>query len=434
MRMTAPATKSATRPPKATGPLGSARLQRRFVGQNQSAVREHNRCAVLRALLNRGPTSRSQLTRLTGLQPTTVSSLVSELLEQQIILEVGSTAPAGLGRPTIDLDFAPGGVYAIGVNIGVEWIAVGLVSARGQVHAVAEAPRPAELNPAETLSRVIDAVRGLLAQAKAPLERIVGIGVGMPGLVDPRDGRAVDVVDIGWHDVPILPPFRSAFELPVIVANNVQAMALAESWFGAGRESDNLALLFVGSIVGAGLVIDGRLLRGASFGAGQIGHSRISQQTQERCACGHVNCLETLVSEQALLRDAARAGLSLRPPRAMAHSPVPAMVDALIAAGQAGDSAAEGVLARAGEHLGSAAAHLINVFNPTQIVLAGRLARAGELILGPMRQTAADMALPSLVQTTRFVPSALGVNGRIVGPASLALVDCFYTSDHALYV
>lgn len=411
----------------------TAHDRRRFAGQNHTRVRKHNHHAVLRALLSHGPTSRAHLTKLTGLRPATVSSLIGELIHQGIVRELGATVNTGIGRPSIALDFAPHGAYAVGVNMGVEWITIGLVSPRGTVDYKHEFPRPSDVGPVETVALAVAAIHDLVLRASIPQDRIVGIGIGLPGIVDPRDGRAIAAVDLDWHDVSIARPFESAFDLPVLVGNNAQAMGLAESWFGADRDVGDLALLFVGSVVGVGAVIDGRLMRGSSWGAGQIGHSPIVPGFQTQCRCGNVGCLETVISEQAIVRDAVAHGVNLSSFDPNRHLPTQVHIDELIQAGVDGNPAAIAVLARAGEHIGAAAGYLINLFNPPRIVLAGRLVHAGHLIFDPMRRAAASSALPLLVQSTQFMPSALGVDARIIGPASLVLVDCFYTAEHLLY-
>jgi len=410
----------------------SARDRRRFAGQNHTRVREHNHHAVLRALLSHGPTSRAHLTKLTGLRPATVSSLIGDLLHQGVVQEIGATASAGIGRPSIELDFASTGVYAVGVNVGVEWITIGLVSPRGTVEYKHEFPRPSDVGPAETVALAIAAIQELLIRAAIPQERIVGIGIGLPGIVDPREGRAIAAVDLDWYDVPIARPFQSAFDFPVLVGNNAQAMGLAESWFGADRDAGDLALLYVGSAVGAGAVIDGRLVRGSGWGAGQIGHSPVVPGIRTRCSCGNVGCLETVISEQAIVRDAVAHGINVSSCDTGRQMTTQAQLDELVDAGLAGNPAAIAVLTRAGEHIGAAAAYLINLFNPPRIVLVGRLARAGHLVFDPMRRVAACSSLPLLAQSTQFMPSALGVDTRIIGAASLVLVDCFYTAEYLL--
>jgi len=359
--------------------------------------------------------------------------LIGELIHQGVVREIGATANTGIGRPSIELDFAPHGVYAVGVNMGVEWIAIGLVSPRGTVDYKHEFPRPSDVGPAETVALAIAAIDALVIRANIPQDRIVGIGIGLPGIVDPRDGRAIAAVDLDWHDVSIAGPFQSAFDLPVLVGNNAQAMGLAESWFGADRDVGDLVLFYVGSVVGVGAVIDGRLLRGSSWGAGQIGHSPIVPGFQTRCSCGNVGCLETVISEQAIIRDAVAHGVTLSPFDPDRHLPTLVHIEELIQAGLTGDPAAIAVLTRAGEHIGAAAGYLINLFNPPRIVLASRLARAGHLIFDPLRRAAVSSSLPLLAESTQFMPSALGVDARIIGPASLVLVDCFYTAEHLLY-
>lgn len=401
---------------------------RRFAGYNSTSVRRHNRSVVLQAVLRHGPTSRAYLAQLTGRKPATISSLVAELIEEGILEETGSIGRSATGRPRITLEFAPGGAYVIGVHLGVEEIAVGLVSERGQICQETSFRRSALLGPAETCGLVSQAVDRLIRSAAVPRDRVIGVGVGVPGLVDPVQGRVVQSVDMGWSDVSVASPLERSLDLPVHVGNNVQAMALAESWFGVHKDVADLALLNVGTTVGVGLVVGGRLLGGANWGAGQIGHGPLAHhEGRVRCSCGNAGCLETIVSERAIRAEAKRLGIASPSGAASSLATEPDPVDLLIDRGLGGDAAAVEVLTRASEPLGLAVAQLVNLFNPPLILIAGRLARAGELVLAPLRRVAAGTALPFLVERTRIEAAPLGFRGRIVGPAALALVECFYT-------
>lgn len=408
---------------------------RRYAGYNSVSVRRHNRSVVLQAILHHGPTSRAHLTQLTGRTPATISSLVGELLEEGIVEETGRNGRASAGRPRITIEFAPGGAHAVGVHLGVEEIAIGLVSPRGQICHEDTFRRPSLLGPAETCGLVGEAVERLLAAAAVPRDRVVGVGVGITGLIDPVQGRVIQSVDMGWQDVAVAAPLQRELNLPVHVGNNVQAMALAESWFGAHKDVADLALLYVGTTVGVGLVIGGRLLGGAGWGAGQIGHGPLAHHAGTvRCSCGNIGCLETIVSQRAIRAEAGRLGIAAPDPNTASWATQPDPVDLLIDHGLGGDAAAVEVLARAGETLGLAVAQVVNLFNPPLVLFAGRLARAGELMLGPMRRCAAGTALPLLVEQTRIEAASLGFQGRIVGPAAIALVECFFTPGQLHYV
>lgn len=418
------------------GQAASSLPLHQYEGHNSTSMRQHNRGVVLQAILRHGPTSRAHLVQLTGRQPATISSLVGELLDDGILEEAGRSEIVGTGRPRINLDFAAAGVYAVGIHIGVEWVTYGLVSPRGHVRWEDRFRRQPEVTPAATLARAITAVRTLLARATVSLDRVVGLGVDVAAaLVDPVQGRVVRSVGTGWSDVPLAQPFRQGLDLPVAVGSNVHAMALGESWFGVHKEINDLALLFVGTTIGTGLVVNGRLVRGAAWGAGQIGHSRVVHDHLARCSCGNVGCLETVASVPAILEDARQSGLDLNTVDGRLHETGTDLIEALIDRGLRGERVAVDVLGRAGDALGVAAAQVINLINPRLVVLAGQLARAGELVLGPMRRSAANAALPILVEQTRIEPASLGAKGQIIGPASLALVECFYAPGqlHRVY-
>lgn len=415
--------------------LASGVAGRRYAGHNSVSVRRHNRSVVLQAILRHGPTSRAYLAQLTGRTPATISSLVGELLDDGIVEETGRSGRSSAGRPRITIDFAAGGAYAVGVHLGIEEIAVGVVSPRGMICYEETFRRPARRGPADTLGLVGASVERLLAAAAVPPARVVGVGIGITGLVDPVQGRVVQSVDMGWQDVLVAEPLRRELNLPVHVGNNVQAMALAESWFGVHKDVADLALLHVGTTVGVGLVLGGRLVGGAGWGAGQIGHGPLAHHDGAvRCSCGNIGCLETIVSHRAIREEARGLGITSPPPHTASAATPPDPVDLLIDRGLGGDATAVKILSRAGESLGLAVAQVVNLFNPPLVLLAGRLARAGESILGPLRRRAAGAALPLLVEQTTIKPASLGLEGRIVGPAALALVECFYTPGQLHYV
>lgn len=421
--------------PLQTKPV-SAVAQRRYAGFNSVSVRRHNRSVVLQAILRHGPTSRAYVAQLTGRKPATISSLVGELLEEGILAETGRDGRLSAGRPRITIEFAPGGAYAVGVHLGVEEIAIGVVSPLGRICHEDTFRRPSRLGPTETLGLIGESVERLLVAAAVPRDRVVGVGVGITGLVDPVQGRVVQSVDMGWQDVPVVEPLQRELNLPVQVGNNVHAMALAESWFGVHKDVADLALLHVGTTVGVGMVIGGRLVGGAGWGAGQIGHGPLAHHDGAvRCSCGNMGCLETIASQRAIREEARRLGIASPSPMTASLASPPDPVDLLIDRGLGGDPAAVEVLARAGTSLGLAVAQVVNLYNPPLILFAGRLARAGELILAPLRRHAAGAALPLLVERTAIEPASLGFDGRIVGPAALALVECFYTPGrlHSVY-
>jgi predicted NBD/HSP70 family sugar kinase len=402
------------------------RANGRYSGQNSASVRRHNRAVVLQAILRYGPISRTHLVQLTGRQPATISSIVGELLAEQVLAEVGRRDSAGSGRRRIDLDFAPGGVCAVGVHLGIEEIGVGIVSPRGEICHTETFWRPLDLDSAATLALIGDSIRQLLARTRTPPRRVVGVGVGIAGLVDPVAGKVVQSARLGWRDVPVVQTLEHALDLPVHVGNNVQAMALAESWFGSYNDADDLVLMNVGTVIGLGMVIGGRIWGGAGWGAGQIGHRRSSQ--------GGAGDVATMATQRAI-REAFQRLVDEPALPGVGGAKVVDPVEALVDRALAGDDRCIQLLTRAGDALGLIVADVVNLLNPPLMLITGRVVRAGELLLAPVRERAMTAALPGMVEQTKIEPASLGLQGRIIGPAALALVERFYTSGqlHSVY-
>jgi N-acetylglucosamine repressor len=375
-------------------------------------MRSLNRAAILNALRTGAPISRAGLADLTGLTRPTVSDIVAELIDQGWVREelaaVEETRRAG--RRPISLQFNPKAGYAVGVDIGVTRIRTVLTDAAGAVLARASEPvgdpsGPGSVSPTAVIGSVVRTVRQVVTGIDP--QRVAGVGVGMHGLVERAAGLSRFAPHFGWRSIPLGAALRERLPFPVTVDNDVRAMALGQSWFGAGQGAESLVCINVGAGIGSGIVIRGRLWHGSREGAGEVGHTTVVEDGPP-CECGNTGCLEAVASGTAIAREA-----GLPDGRAVYEAAL------------AGQAAARRILARAGRHLGTAVANLVNVLNPEVVTLGGAVMEAGDLIFGPLLETARKRALPSLTDGLRIVPVSFGAEAGAIGAATLVLEQLF---------
>lgn len=429
-----------THPARAPGfpgmPAQNAVLPR---GRSITDVKEHNLHAILSALLRCGPTSRVDMARLTGLSSTTITNLVTLLIEQGIVEEAGkelanpdaraerpSEGRAGAGRPPTLIRIVPQARYAVGIHIGVDTVHVGVTDLFGCLLAYRVEQQPPDVSPEQLLHMAAGMVDSCLEASGARRECLVGIGVGASGLTDPHTGVNVLAPSLGWRNVHVRDILAGITGLPVMVDNNVRAMALAESMFGAGRGVNMLAFVYSRVGVGAGFVIGGEPYRGTQYGAGEIGHTTVVPAGGAPCRCGNTGCLETLVSEGEIVRLA--GVLAARSPdstlaRSLASE---RSIDAVFDAARAGDRDARTLLDERAFHLGTTLANLINVMNPDMIILGGVFAAGADLMLPRIEETMRRRSFAGLGERVALSVTSFGRKVGVIGAAALALDAFFY--------
>ncbi|HSJ59285.1 MAG TPA: ROK family protein [Anaerolineae bacterium] len=401
-----------------------------YAGSNISKVKAHNLSAVLSILRQREPVSRVRLAELTGLSTTTISNLISELLDQGILVEDGLQKPSRprVGRPRTSLRLVPDARYAAGVHVGVGSIRVAVTDLCARPLASLSFAHPLEQPPEEVLAHAARLVRDVVELAGIDCTRIVGVGVGASGLVNPRTGVNVVAPNLGWHNVPVRDWLSRDLALPVCVDNNARAMALGEALFGAGKGVHALAFVYARVGVGAGLVVGEQLFRGSAAGAGEIGHITIVPDGGEPCRCGNTGCLETLVSEPVIVRLAQQLAGSA-PEGILAESLRTGQgseIDRVLAAARAGDEATRAMLEERACFLGIALANLVNVLNPDLIVLGGLCAQGQDLLLPTIERVMRQRAFAGLGDQVRVETTRFGSQAGVIGAAALALDAFFY--------
>jgi glucokinase-like ROK family protein len=373
--------------------------------------------SVLRLIWRERRISRAEIARRTGLSRSTVTEIVRDLLRTELVAEVGTGRSRG-GRRPIVLEFQDDARVILGVDIGATHVAVALTDLRGRVLAWNEATHPVRMDPEGTRALTIRLCDASIPVGKSETQQLIGIGVGVPSPVDPDDPYGLsDLVLPEWEGRSGLESLQAHYRLPVLVDNDANLGALAERWWGAGREVDDFAYVKLATGIGLGHILGGEIYRGAAGFAGEIGHLAIDPHG-EPCICGLRGCLATFVGSRALV---ARAGALLadHPESLLAGRDV--TIAAIEDAAIAGDRLALRVVNEAAEHLGVAVAGLLNLNNPSMVILGGGLVRVGELLLEPLREAIRSRTLVSSVAAAEIRTSELGPQAAAVGAATLVL-------------
>lgn len=393
---------------------------------DQALVREINLSTVLRCLKDRAPLSRAGLSALTGLNKTTVSSLVEELLDRGLITELGLDNSAG-GRPATLLDLNPEAGWIIGVALGVDFASVILSDFVGRIRW----RRQQATDPASGKDAVIAQTLALVDEAIAVSRehgvRLLGLGLATPGTVDLERGLLIFSPNLQWRNVPFREIFQGHTGLPVRVDNDANAAAIGEHFFGAGRQARNFINLFGGVGVGSGLFLNGELYRGSDGFAGEIGHTNfLADPYHSPCRCGNRGCWETYVNQDAIIariRARLAVGRNSLIPRLMAEQNAPLSFPLVLQAAEMGDTEALETLSETGALLGLGIANLISIFNPELVIIGGPLSLAGPYWLPRVEEAVQRTVLPEVRERVRILLSPFGADASVVGAAALIVED-----------
>jgi glucokinase-like ROK family protein len=371
------------------------------------------------------------LAQLSGLSTTTITNLITELLEQGIVVEEGTKAikqRKGAGRPRMALRLVPEARYVVGIHIGVGSVRAAVTDLRANILSSRSLAHSLDQSPETVLAETAQLAQQVIAQSKINPKYIIGVGVGASGLVAPDTGINLVAPNLGWRNVPIRDQLVQHLGLPVCVDNNVRAMALGEALFGPAQNVRILAFVYARIGVGAGFVVDGQLYWGSGAGAGEIGHITMVPDGGALCRCGNTGCLETLISEPAIMELAKAIAkqneqdlLAIR--FGQAESP---SIEDVFAAARAGDIPTQNMLADRARYMGIALANLVNVLNPELILLGGIFAQGQDLLLPTVESTIRQRAFAGLGERIRLQPTSFGQNAGMIGAAALALTTFFY--------
>ncbi|WP_217593360.1 ROK family transcriptional regulator [Cohnella sp. GbtcB17] len=376
---------------------------------DQALIKRMNTAIVLESVLQGAPLSRADISALTGLNKATVSSLVQDLIDSGLVREIGTGQSSG-GRKPVLLEFVAESGYAVGVDLGVNYVRGVLTDLRGGV-AVERTAQLDKTSPDEVFGILRPFIQSLIDEAPESAFGVVGIGVGVPGLVD-RGGAVLYAPNLGWRDVPLQDALNRAFGIPVLIDNEANVGAIGERKFGSGRGIGSMIYVSVGMGIGTGLILQKELYKGAAGFSGELGHLSI-EASGPPCRCGNRGCWELYASEQALLVRAAEAGIG------------EGTLDSLLALAERGDEQTRALFNGIGESLGVGIANIVNVFNPEAVVIGNTMSRARPWLEEAMSHTTEARALNFHLRGIRLLFAELGDRSAVMGAAETAIAAFF---------
>ena len=391
-----------------TSKFDSAYLRRVNCVKTFCGIREHGRI------------SRSELAEITGLSRATVSETVRELLDREFLCEVGSNTTSR-GRPPVQLEVNPLRFYMIAVEVDVGWIAVAITTLVGEV-LVQSREELRTMDYEFVLDLCVDTIRRLLKEQRVEHDDVLGIGVAVPGQVD-LNRRVVNFApNLRWRDVSLAEDLEGELHLPVLVSNEAMLSAMAEKWFGIGKDAKVLVYVSVKGGLGCGIVNDRSLLLGVSGSAGEIGHMSIDPNGPI-CSCGSRGCWEVYSDEQAILARASKAlstskdsflfQLRLAENRRLT-------VEDIVHAANQGDTTASEILKETGWYLGVGIANIVNGLNPDMVILGGHVAKS-DLLFAEMTRVVEERSLQIPWERVCLAPTQLGEKVALMGCIALLL-------------
>ncbi len=377
---------------------------------------------------NHGPVSRVGIHKITKLRRSTISLLTRQLIAEGRLLE-GGRSDNPLGRKQVLLRINPKFGFLVGVEFDDELITAGILDLEPAITYVVSERTDLAHGQQGLLQQLQEIIRRVVTASKLPWSQLIGIGIADPGLVDTRAGvtRICSTIDF-WNQVPLRAYFEQAFHVPVLVESKTRSKTIAEQMLGGGEKQSNMIYVDYGTGIGAGVIVDGRLLYGQNCGAGEVGHTNV-EKSGPTCKCGSKGCLEALVGASAVenrIRQALSEGVSSQVLAMAQQDPSRITAWLVFEAAKAGDKMCWNIVAEVAENLGIAIANLVNLFNPAIVLLDQSLRSAGDEFLNLVSRIVKSKSLEgsSSVLSLRF--ATLGRDSGLLG-VGIQVLDKYYS-------
>ncbi len=378
---------------------------------NRDLIRSINRSILLNVIKTEGEVSRVALAHMTGLSPATVTTITGQLIQEGLVFEKATGDSTG-GRPPIMLALNPRGGFVIGIKL-MEGKAVGAITDLNASILAKDAIDLPDTQVNTSVETLVTLVNRLVQQGGIKKKQLMGVGIGLAGVVDFAQGIVKQNPIFGWKNVNLRELLESRMRVPVYIDNDVNTLTLSEKWLEPGKPEDDFIVITLGRGIGMGIVINGQIYRGKGGGAGELGHIMVDPNGP-RCDCGRRGCLETLLSDRALVAEAQqKVSADVRD------------LDDLISRMMAGDQNAALIFARAGKLLGHQIANLVNLFDPKLIIISGEGIRMGDVFFSAVRSTFNEGVMPGLAEDTEIRVNSWGDDIWALGAASLVIAEIF---------
>lgn len=384
-------------------------------------IKQVNAGRVYKLIDQKGPISRIDLSKESDLAPASITKITRELIEAHLIKEMTVQEVTSRGRPAIGLETDTEGWQFLSMRLGRGYLIIALHELSSNVLFESKIDIQ-EREQAPLLARILSETQRFFETYSAHLERVTSIAITLPGLVNSEQGMVLEMPHYNVKNLDLGPQMYQATGLPVFVANDTRAWALAEKLFGHSQEVDNSILISIHHGLGAGVILDGRVLQGRYGNIGELGHIQIDPKGKQ-CHCGNVGCLETVASSHAIREQVAErlaqgAISSLRSEQELT-------IESICAAAAAGDPLAVEVIEQSGRYLGAAIAIVINLFNPDKILIGGVLNQAKKVLYPILLRCIKEQSAPAYHQHLQVVESRFYKQATMPGAALIkqALYD-----------
>jgi len=395
----------------------------KIIGGNAKLVRNINRAAILNLIRERQPISRIEISKITKLNKSTVSSIVAELIKENFLIEE-HIPDKNVGRNPIQLKLNTKSYYVGAVNFDTKIIRVAIFDIEGKVIAKEEY-YPRGNSPDEYVSKSLNCLKNLRDNLK--IDQLEGIGITIAGLINPKNGYVIYAPNLGWKEVDLSEIIQkyNTCNVPLEYANDAEASALAELWFGNGMINDYLNFVFVsvGAGIGTGIVINKTVVEGMSYAAGEFGHMNILEKDED-CVCGSKGCWEAYASDRATVKR------YLVKKKNVSQKDKPILIKDVIKYARENDKDAIKVLKETGRYLGIGISNIIRALDPPAIIIGGHILEAWEIIYNDILDGLSKRSFFGLEKSTKILPSSLPVRPRLIGAATLVLKRMF--SDYKI--
>lgn len=313
---------------------------------------------------------------------------------------------------------------AIGVDLGGTNLRAALVNTEGEIITRATCPTDAQKGPEWVIKNIIELVNTLLGERTNETEKIEGIGIGAPGPLNPVTGIVIKAPNLpGWENVHLRDKVAEAVQIPVRIENDANVAAYGEYWKGAGQNSKVMICLTLGTGVGGGVIIDGKIFRGSRFLGAELGHTTIKYDGL-RCSCGSIGCLEAYVSATGIVartKMAISSGTKTILTDMINNDMSKLTAELVYRAAISKDTLAQNIMEETGWLLGIGISSLANIFNPDVVVIGGGVSKAGDMILAPAREVVRKRAMPGIAEQVQILPAVLGEDAGCIGAAGIIL-------------
>lgn len=386
-------------------------------------IKQVNAGRVYQLLDQKGPISRIELSKQSELAPASITKITRELLDAHLVQETAIQEVSSRGRPAISLQVNNEGWQFLSMRLGRGYLTIALHELGGEVLIDSKIDIH-EVDQEDVLARLLHEIDEFFQTYAEQLDRVTSIAITLPGLVNSEEGIVLQMPHYNVHNLALGPAIYAATGLPVFVANDTRAWALAERLFGHSQQNENSVLISIHHGLGAGIVLNGRVLQGRHGNVGELGHIQIEPHGQP-CHCGNHGCLETVASSQAIREQVAARLASGEASLLQGIDPELLTLEAICAAAAQGDALCVEVIETLGRYLGSAIAIVVNLFNPEKVLIGGVINQAKSVLYPQIQACIEQQCLPAYTQDLDVVESRFYKQATMPGAALIkqALYD-----------